>query len=155
MAVTIKRSTLYKATIGVDPAGGSSYTVLGELMGDISGDSSRDANDVTLLGDAFKQKIPGQGDLGTLSFSLGYDQQDTGNTGLVCDLFNDGVIASWQITFATTVDPLTNTPGSGNGTRNFKGFITKLGSKYEAGKQIGMDIEVTLVGSSLGFPTAS
>lgn len=69
----------YDVSLSFDPANGTNFTVLGHVVDGFKGQTAKaDFADTTLLSDKYKTFLPTSVDPGELSFSIGYDPQDTG-----------------------------------------------------------------------------
>jgi hypothetical protein len=130
-------------TVGVDSAGGTSFTTLGSVVdGAKEGGSKADVADVSILSDTFKQKAKGQIDPNEVTMTVAYDPDDTTTTLL--KTLHDSVSATppnWQISFPP------GTLGAGSiTTKSFKGFVTGLGREIMKDKMITQELTVTKTG---------
>src|SRR5579871_2518705 len=89
----------YAVTLGCDSSGGSSFTVLGNIVDSIEGaDVKADEIEVTLLADKIKTWAQGQIDGGQVTFKIAYDPADTSGT-TIATLLGNGNVANWQISY--------------------------------------------------------
>ncbi len=129
--------------IGVDAAGGTSFTTLGSVVdGAKEGGSKADVADISILSDTFKQKAKGQVDPAEVTMTVAYDPDET-TTTLLKTLHDQiqTVPPNWQISFPS------GTLGAGSiTTKSFKGFVTGLGREIMKDKFITQEVTITKTG---------
>lgn len=134
MALTIGIGQL--STLGVDPAGGSSFTTLGGIIDAIENECSASEVDTTLLGDTWMTSLPADLDPGELTFEIALDNGDDDNQTLV-DLFSGRTIATWKITYSNSESPDT-----------FSGYIKTLGRSIAKRSMLTRKVTVKLTGDA-------
>lgn len=125
-----------------DPAGGSSYTAIGQVES-IGGPSlSRDSIDVTTHDNAntWRSFIKGLKDGGEITFSIIYDPAlatHDFSTGLLSDFDEDSVIPNWRLIF----------PDTANTTWTLPGFLTAFNVNEAIDDAIKADITIKVSGT--------
>lgn len=113
--MALEKRIVHQQLLGVDPAGGSSFTNIASIVDGWEGpDTEADEGDTTVLADTYKTSKRAQVDPGTVSLGIAYDPNDA-NTQTLVDLYDSGDIATWQITFTDE--------GSGTATETFSGWV--------------------------------
>lgn len=134
----------YGTALAWDPAGGSSYTSIGQVQ-DISGPGlARDSIDVTTHDspNAWRQFIKGLKDGGELTFDIVYDPAlatHAASAGLLSDFTSQTVIPNWRITF----------PNTGATVWTFPGFLTG----FEEGAPVDDYLSASVTVKVSGAPT--
>lgn len=128
----------YGCTLGVDPAGGVTFTTIAAIIDGWSGpDTSADDVETTVLGDKYKTFARAQIDPGTVQFEIAYDPANATNQTLV-DLYDSGDVASWQITF--------NDVGNGSATETFNGYVNSFSREMTKGSLVKATISIKVSG---------
>lgn len=107
--MTLTRRAGLGVTLGVDPTGGTSFTVLGAIVEGIDGpDAKGEEYDASLLTDKYKHKDVAQVDPGDLTFTIAYDPADTATTQALALQLSGGTaggsqtvaaMPNWQISY--------------------------------------------------------
>lgn len=128
----------FGCTLGVDPAGGSSFTTLGNVVDGVTGPGAT-ATDVetTVLSDTWKTFAKADIDPGSVSFMIAYDPDDT-NTQTLVDLLGStsSTLPTWQLTFS----------GSGSNTETFTGYLQAFERVAQKGALITANITIKISG---------
>lgn len=141
--MTINRRAVLGLTIGVDPAGSTSYTTLGIIVGGLKkGATKADIVDITLLSDTWKQFVPGQRDAGESTFQICYAPDETAFTTLT------GLLSSTSQTAPQWLITLPNgSQGSGTVTsETFKGYVVGLSREQMVDKMMTCEVTVKHTG---------
>jgi len=94
--------TTVGAVLEVDPAGGTSFTSLGNVIeGFTSQGGSKPEIDVTVWSSTAKEYLSGMGDYGSWQCSGFYNPNDAG-AAAIKTLFENSAVASWKLTFTDT-----------------------------------------------------
>jgi len=135
----------WSAALKWDPAGGTSYTAIGQVK-DISGpDISRGDIDVTDHDSAsgWREFLPGLSDGGTVSFPIGLDTANTAHigasgTGLLGDFDRDGcTMPAFQLTLNLC---------SGTGIWTFDGYPNGFSNSYPVEGENTADLSIKVTG---------
>lgn len=90
----------FGVTLSCDPAGGTTYALLGAVVEGIDGaDAKATVIETALLTDKYQTKAVGQVDSGEVSFTIAYDPADTATTTVLTGLLTSGVSAGWEISY--------------------------------------------------------
>ena len=145
--MTLQRRIGLGITLGVDPAGGTNFSVLGAVVNTIvfSG-AKKTIVDISLLSDLFMPKGASQIDPGKVAFEIAYDKNDAGNTGLLQTTWDGagstGVTpATWQLTV-----PAAGAENTG-WVSNFAGWCSGMGVAVDKGKMLVATVEVDISGN--------
>lgn len=114
----------YGMTLGVDTAGGASFTTLGALVdGTKESDAKGTTGDTSILTDVFMTFSKSQVDPGETSFTIAYDPDEATSTTLKALLASTNATApTWRITFPA------GTLGAGTiTTKTFSAHLTGMG----------------------------
>jgi len=132
----------FGAVLAWDPAGGSSYTSLGQIA-NISGPSlSRTSIDVTTHDSSswWMEFIKGLKDGGEISFDVIYDPAlatHDFSTGILSDLDDDSTIPNFRITF----------PDTGSTQWILPAFVTGANVDIPINDKLGMSVTVKVAGA--------
>lgn len=128
-----------------DPAGGTTYTAIGQVK-DIGGPSiSRGTIDVTDHDSTsgYREFLAGLPDAGELSFAIGWDpastvHDDAAGTGLIGDFLDDHcTMTTWQLTLNTCASTAIWT---------FAGFLTGFSPSVPVEGELTADVTVKVSG---------
>lgn len=104
MANTSVALTTVGAGLAVDPAGGTTFTDLGECIeGFTNTGGTKPEIDVTVWASTAKEYLTGMGDYGTWQCSGFYNPGSTGAVAIKT-LFESGAVAAWKLTFTDASD---------------------------------------------------
>lgn len=127
--------------VKVDFAGGSSYSAVGQIVGDIAIVSmSRGVVVVTAHDDTWATKIAGIPDAGSVSFTVSYDPADAVHEDLVTEFDADAcTLPTWEITMKMCAASVTSAVWT------FAGFLTgaSLTSGLEGKHEMALTIEIS------------
>lgn len=135
----------FGATLGVDLAGGTSYTTIPQVM-DITGPGiSRGSVDVTAHDspDGYREFVPGLADGGEVGFELGWDPGTVTHTqvsgsGILSDFEADGcTLAAWELDLHVC---------SGTVIWTFDGFLTGAEGAVPIEGQLTQSITIKISG---------
>ncbi len=131
-------------TLGVDAAGGSSYTTLGNVVDGLKeGGSKADVADISILADTFKAKAKGQIDPNEVTLTVAYDPDDSNY--VILKTLHDGIQTTpptWLISLPS------GTLGAGTiTTKGFAGFVTGLGREIMKDKLLTCEVTITKTGN--------
>ncbi len=129
----------YGVVLRWDPAGGSSYTAIGQIFEITPPGVSRTAIEVTEHDgtDSWKEFIKGLKDGGELTFGVVYDPvlaTHDATTGVLSDWDEDTTIPNWQLVF----------PDAGSTTWSFPGFITNTSIATPIDEKMSMSVTVKI-----------
>lgn len=120
---------------------GTSFTDVGSIIDGFNGPStSADEVETTILSDTYKSYQRSQIDPGEASFEFAYDTADT-NTNALVDLYNNGTVATWRVTF----------PDSS--AEEFDGFLKDFGREVVKDSLIKANVTIRVSGDA-GFTGA-
>lgn len=131
-------------TLGMDPTGGTSYTVLGAIVdGWKGGGAKKHAIETALLSDTWMTFGVGQIDPGEVTFVIAYDPDDSASTvPLVTNLASTSqVAANFQVTFPNGA--------SGSGViqhETFRGFVVGVNRDIDRGKLLTAEVTIKVTG---------
>lgn len=134
----------YGATLGVDAAGGSSFTTLAAI--DMEGFSlegtERTMVETTLLADQWKTYKTGDIEPGTCSFNIAYDAADTVTTQTLVDLLTQSTpTPTWQITY-----PVVSSSVAAE-TETFSAHLQGMGRSVAKDSMITCPVTLKLTGN--------
>jgi hypothetical protein len=141
--MTLTKRYGYGVTLGCDPAGGTAFVILGNIVDSIEGPEVKtDDIEVTLLADKDKTFLGGQIDGGTVSFQIAYDPLDTSGT-TIATLLGNSNIANWQIKY-----PVIGAEVQQSDT--FFGYVNGFKRSIKRNALIVADISIKVTGTNLG-----
>lgn len=125
-----------------DPAGGSSYSTIGQIHNIGGPNLARDNIDVTTHDstDMWREFIKSLKDGGEVTFDITYDPAlgtHDASTGLLSDFGDDDTIPNWQITF----------PDTGATTWTFPGFVTGFSPAEPIDDKLAASVTVKVSGA--------
>jgi len=130
--------------ISVDPAGGTSWTDLGNIVDGYKGpDSKADKVDISILADVFKGMTKGQIDSGEMTFEIAYDPEDSQSALLESLLQQYDPVPSWKITY----------PHGGTPTRIFTGHLSGRSEEVSRSKLVTCSLTIFVNGDP-GYATS-
>jgi hypothetical protein len=141
MALT--RRIGHGSELAVDPAAGSSFDTLGNIVSGWSGPAGdSDEIETTVLSDTFKTFAKGQRDGGEVSFQIAYDPEDgaAGSSQTLSDLFNGCDTATWQATFVSAC-------AAGSVVETFSGWVKGLSITVDKTSLTVADVTIRVTGS--------
>ncbi len=142
--MTLRRRIGLGFTIAVDPAGGTSWTTLGNVVDGYKGpDSKADKVDVSILVDIFKPMAKGQIDSGEMTFEIAYDPEDSHSTLVESLLQQYDPVPTWLITY----------PHGGTPTRTFSAQLSGRSEEVSRGKLVTCTITLFIYGDP-GYATS-
>ncbi len=146
--MAVKKRIGNALTLGIDTAGGTSYTTLAAIVKEISGPSAKaEAIKMDLLGDVYDTKQRGSVDPGQYKFTIAYDTEDTNCTTILNATLGasfstlGGTLPHWLLTYGIS--------GTGDTaqTETFFGFVSGIDKKGEKNTMVIADITIDLSGN--------
>lgn len=131
----------FGTAIAWDPAGGSSYSTIGQVRTIAAPTLTRETVDVTTHDSAnmWREFIKSVKDGGEVTFGIIYDPalgtHDAG-TGLLSDFAEDETIATWQLTF----------PDTGATVWTFPGIVTGMPVEANFDGELGAEVTIKVSG---------
>ncbi len=141
--MTLNRRTGYGHTLSVDAANGTSFTVLGAIVGGWSGPKiKKDAPDITVLSDTYKQYGVSQIDGGEVTFQIMWDPDEASSTTVNTLLAQmNQVPANWKVTYGA------GPQGSGTiVTETFHAHVVGVSKEVKVGNALVSEITLKITG---------
>lgn len=134
----------YGSLLGVDTAGGSSYTDLGEIIDFSLSAATRTEVETSVLADTYKTYAPGQIDPGTCTLTVAYDPEATTSQTLVDLLEQRTPVPTWQITYSVIASSSEAAP-----TETFSGWVMSVSREgFAEGDRLQSSVEVRITGDA-------
>lgn len=135
----MQKRTGFRQKLYVDPAGGTAFVHVANIVDGWSGPSTtRDVAVTTVLEDTYHTKLGEQVDPGTANFDIAYDPLDT-NSQILADLYASGDTATWKQEYY--ID------GSDTVSETFSAFISEFGRETRKGDLMRATISLTISGN--------
>jgi hypothetical protein len=134
----------FGSTIGVDPAGGTTFATIAGIDHISRGDASSNILDSSTLSqsDRWETKVGGLIDPGTLDMDMYYDPAEATQKTLAL-LLSTQALAAWKITYSDT----------GVSTESFKAIVQSLGQEIPKKELMMRKVKLAVSGNP-GFATA-
>jgi hypothetical protein len=131
----------FGCTLGVDPAGGTAYSVLGNIVDSIDGPEAKTVEvDTTLLGDKYKTSAGADVDPGNVTYEILMDPADTSYTTLSALLGNSN-LGNWQV----VMPPPPGATGSAI-SQTFLGYVAGMSRAIKKAEKLSAKVTVRVSG---------
>ena len=139
MTYALSKTYGFGSTLACDPAGGTSYGVLGAIVdGWEESEAKADEINTAVLGDRYRTKASGQVDPGSCTFDICYDPTTGSSAAILGALLTSGAIAGWQTTVNTSSGPTHSA---------FVGPVVGLGVSVKKGALVMQKVTVAKSGN--------
>jgi len=129
----------FKAVLGYDAAGTTTFVDLGTIVDAIEGTSSMEVVDTSLLADDFKTYVKAQGDGGQITFVVSYDPAGDESKAIADMFYNLDSLPNWQIEVYVDVSTVR--------TETFKALLVGIGRSISKGAMATSAITLQISGN--------